>query len=103
MKKITILLVDDHRLLRESLCSILNNDGRFHLIGDTGEGTAAINLFKTLKPDIVLLDLYMSPVDGFDVVREICGDDHRARVIGLSINSAVGFVKRLLDWELWAT
>lgn len=96
MEKITILLVDDHRLLRESWSDMLNSDDRFHVMGDTGDGAEAIELVKSLKPGIVLMDLNMSPVDGFEITRQICADKCSFRVIGLSICNNIFSVKRLL-------
>jgi two-component system invasion response regulator UvrY len=57
MSKITILLVDDHKLIRESWSFILNSDPRFQVIGETSTGTEAILLAKKLKPDIILMDV----------------------------------------------
>ena len=96
MKKITILLVDDHRLLRESWNSILNSDVRFHVVGDTGDGAEAIKMEKSLKPNIVLMDINMTPVDGFEVTGQIYRNGSGTRVIGLSMYNNVISAKRLL-------
>lgn len=96
MKKITILLVDDHRLLRESWYGILNSDPHFNVVGDTGDGIEAIKLAKKLKPDIVLMDISMTPVDGFEVTRQIYKSGSGCRVIGLSMYNNVISAKRLL-------
>jgi DNA-binding NarL/FixJ family response regulator len=96
MKKITILLVDDHRLLRESWTGILNADSRFHVIADTGNGAEAIEMLKNLQPAIVLLDINMIPVDGFEVTRHICRNKSQSRIIGLSMYRDIISVKRLL-------
>lgn len=96
MEKITIFLVDDHRLLRECWSDMLNSDDRFHVMGDTGDGAEAIELVKSLKPGIVLMDLNMSPVDGFEITRQICADECSTKVIGLSMYNNIFFIKRLL-------
>ena len=95
MEKITILLVDDHRLLRESWIGFLNNDGRFRVIGDTGDGTEAIELVNTLNPQIVLLDINMSPVDGFEITKQIKNSQSSSKVIGVSINNSIHCATRL--------
>ena len=96
MKKITILLVDDHRLLRESWYGILNSDAHFSVVGDTGDGVEAINMAKDLRPDIVLMDINMAPVDGFEVTRQIHKSGLGSRVIGLTMYNNVISAKRLL-------
>jgi DNA-binding NarL/FixJ family response regulator len=96
MKKITILLVDDHRLLRESWYGILNSDSHFSVVGDTGDGNEAIKMAKKLKPDIVLMDINMTPVDGFEVTRQIYKSGSGSRVIGLTMYNNVISAKRLL-------
>ena len=96
MKKITILLVDDHRLLRESWYDILNSDIHFSVVGDTGDGVEAIKMAKNLKPDIVLMDINMTPVDGFEVTKQIHKNGLGSRIIGLTMYNNVISAKRLL-------
>ncbi len=96
MKKITILFVDDHRLFREAFTDILKSEDRFLVIGETSSGAEAIEMAKTLNPDIVLMDILMSPVDGFEATRQICMNTP-ARVIALTFSNALVSVKRLLD------
>ena len=97
MPKITILIIDDHRMLREAWVALLNSDMRFHVIGDTGDGAEAIEMAKNLKPAIILADINMSPMDGFEVTRQICRYEEHPKVIGLSMQSAIGAVRKLLS------
>lgn len=96
MEKITILLVDDHRLLRESWYGILNCDPHFRVVGDTGDGMEAINMAKNLQPDVVLMDINMMPVDGYEVTRQIYRNGSGSKVIGLTMYNNVISAKRLL-------
>jgi len=75
---------------------MLNSDDCFHVMGDTGDGAEAIELVKSLKPGIVLLDLNMSAVDGFEMTRQICVHEHSSKVIGLSVYNNIFFVRQLL-------
>ncbi len=95
MEKITLLLVDDHRLLRESWRGFLDSDSRFRVIGDTGSGTEAIEMVKNLGPEIVLLDINMSPVDGFEITKQINSRPNLSKVIGVSMYNSVHCAKRL--------
>lgn len=97
MSKITILLVDDHRLIRDSWSFILNSDPRFEVVAETSSGEDAIELAKSKKPDIVLMDVNMSPVNGFDATREIRKFSPGSKVIGVSMHSMPAYAKRMLQ------
>ena len=97
MEKITILLVDDHKLIRDSWCFILNNDPRFQIIGETSGGNEAIELARLRKPQIVLMDVNMTPLNGFDTTREIRKFSPGSKVIGISMYSMPAYAKRMLQ------
>ena len=97
MKKITILLVDDHKLIRDSWTFILNSDPRFLVIGETSNGDQAIEIAKIIKPDIVLMDVNMTPVNGFDATKQICEFSPGSKVIGISMHSMPAYAKRMLQ------
>lgn len=69
MGKITILLVDDHKLIRDSWSFILNSDSRFQVIGETSNADEAVEISKDKKPEIVLMDINMTPVNGFEATK----------------------------------
>jgi DNA-binding NarL/FixJ family response regulator len=97
MSKITILLVDDHRLIRDSWSFILNSDPRFEVVAETSSGEDAIELAKSKKPDIVLMDVNMTPVNGFDATRQIRRFSPGSKVIGVSMHSMPAYAKRMLQ------
>jgi DNA-binding NarL/FixJ family response regulator len=97
MEKITILLVDDHKLIRESWAYILNNDPRFNVIGQTSNGEEAIEIAKTTRPRVVLMDVNMTPVNGFDATRQIRKFSPGSRVIGVSMHSMPAYARRMLQ------
>ncbi len=97
MEKITILLVDDHKLIRDSWCFILNSDPRFQIIGETNSGDEAIELAKLRKPQIVLMDVNMTPVNGFDATRQIRKFSPGSKVIGISMYTMPAYAKRMLQ------
>jgi len=97
MKKISILLVDDHKLIRDSWSFILNSDPRFTVIGETKNGEEAVEIAKTLKPDIVLMDVNMSPVNGFDATEQVIKYSPGSKVIAVSMHSMPAYAKRMMQ------
>jgi two-component system invasion response regulator UvrY len=96
MKKITVMIVDDHTLIRESWSFFLSGSENLEIVAECGDGRSAIQLAKELRPDIVLLDINMEPVDGFEVLKTIRKLTPATRIIGVSMHSEPVFVKKLL-------
>jgi DNA-binding NarL/FixJ family response regulator len=97
MEPITILLVDDHRLIRDSWSFILNSDSRFRVIGETDNGNEAVKIAKTRNPLVVLMDINMAPVNGFDATREIHKFSPGSKVIGVSMHAMPAYAKKILQ------
>jgi len=97
MDKITILLVDDHKLIRESWSFILNSDPRFQVIGETSNPDEAVRIAKEKSPRIVLMDINMSPVNGFDGTKMIRKFSPGSRIIGISMHSMPAYARRMLQ------
>src|SRR5687767_8199738 len=97
MEKISILLVDDHRLIRDSWSFILNSDQRFEVVAETSNGEEAIEMARNLKPNIILMDVNMTPINGFDATRQILKNSPDAKIIGVSMHSMPAYAKRMLQ------
>ncbi|HTD94063.1 MAG TPA: response regulator transcription factor [Chitinophagaceae bacterium] len=97
MEKISILLVDDHKLIRDSWSFILNSDPRFEVTAETSSGEEAIVLAKDKKPNIVLMDVNMTPVNGFDATKQIHKVSPESRVIAVSMHTMPAYAKRMLQ------
>ena len=97
MDKITILLVDDHKLIRDSWTFILNSDPRFRVIGESAGADDAVEFAKKNRPNIVLMDVNMTPVNGFDATRLIRKYSPGSKVIGVSMHSMPVYAKRMLQ------
>lgn len=97
MDKISIMLVDDHKLIRESWSYILNNDSRFQVIAQSGNGEDAVEIAKEQKPRIVLMDINMSPLNGFEVTKLLRKFSPGSKVIGMSMHSMPAYAKRMLQ------
>jgi DNA-binding NarL/FixJ family response regulator len=97
MEKIKILLVDDHKLIRDSWSFILNSDPRFAVIGETSSGEEAIEIASKKKPDIILMDVNMSPLNGFDATKQIHKISPDSRIIAVSMHTMPAYAKRMLQ------
>jgi len=71
MKRLRVLIADDHPLFAESLMSILSADDRFEVIGCASNGEEAVDLAALLAPDVILMDLEMPVMDGLEATRRI--------------------------------
>ena len=92
--KVTIILVDNHKLLKEAWSVILNIDARLLVVGETGNAEEAYSIIKEKAPRISLVDIIMSPVDGFEITRKIIEFSAATKVIGLSVHTSEGYVKK---------
>ena len=97
MEKISILLVDDHRLIRDSWSFILNSDPRFEVVAETSNGEEAIEMARALEPDIILMDVNMTPINGFDATKQIRKTSPDAKIIGVTMHSMPAYAKRMLQ------
>jgi len=82
--KIRILLVDDQSLFREGLRTLLSVQPDFEVLGEAGDGEEALRLARTLRPDVVLMDLRMPVLDGVAATRRLCATQPGCRVIVLT-------------------
>lgn len=94
---IRIILVDDHSLARESWKSLLELDPRFEVIALCDNGLEAIETAQKLLPDIMLVDINMSPVNGFAVTEKIMESNPEIKIIGLSVNNQSFYVLKMLE------
>lgn len=81
---IRVLVVDDHGILRQGLERLLATAPDIELVGMAGDGREAIELAERLKPDVILMDLWMPGVDGVEATRSIVGADPEVRVVVLT-------------------
>jgi DNA-binding NarL/FixJ family response regulator len=96
MDKITILIADDHKLIRETWAFILNSDSRFSVIAQGCNGEEAVELATKLRPAIALLDINMAPVNGIEATEQIKKFSPSTKIIGVSMHSQPAYVKKLL-------
>lgn len=96
-KKIRVLLVEDHTLVRQGFRRILEDDRRIVVVGEAGTGLAAIEHFKTLRPDVVVMDLSMPELGGLEASAEILKIDPEVKILILSMYSNEAYVQKALE------
>src|SRR5438477_12820007 len=81
---IRVLCVDDHPLVRKGIASILANEPNITLVGEADNGRDALDEYRRLMPDVVLMDLRMRGMDGIEATRAIRAEFPAARIIALT-------------------
>jgi len=83
-RKVTVLVVDDHALVRDGICAVLSLQRDMQVVGQADNGREALDKVKELSPDIVLMDIRMPEMNGLDAAREICREPDHAKVLMLT-------------------
>jgi DNA-binding NarL/FixJ family response regulator len=96
-KKIRVLLADDHTLVRQGFRRMLEDDPQIAVVGEARTGLEAMELCKTLKPEIVVMDLSMPELGGLEATAEILKDDPKVKILILSMFSNEAYVRKALD------
>lgn len=94
---IRIILVDDHKLARESWSLLLDYDPRFSVIKECENGPDAIKEVRRLKPDILLVDINMYPLNGFEVTQKVLEADPSMKIIGISVNNQPSYANKMME------
>jgi DNA-binding NarL/FixJ family response regulator len=95
MKRITVLLAEDHRLVREGFKSLLEHEPDIEVIGEAANGRQAAQLAKKLRPDVVVMDIAMPVLNGMEATRQIRKDFPDMRVLFLSAHSDDAYVEQV--------
>jgi DNA-binding NarL/FixJ family response regulator len=95
-QKQRILLVEDHTLLRQGLCSLLSTDPNLEVVGEADNGKDAIRLAGTLSPNLILMDLSMPGTNGTESIREIKKRYSGAKILVLTVHMAEEYIREAL-------
>jgi DNA-binding NarL/FixJ family response regulator len=92
-----ILIVDDHPIVREGLGAVVRRTEGLALVGEAGDGCAAVEAYRELRPDVVLMDLRLPRKDGLEATREILAEDPKASIVLLTTFEEEGLARRALS------
>jgi DNA-binding NarL/FixJ family response regulator len=96
-KPTTILLAEDHAIVRQGLTALLKAAGHFQLVGEARNGREAVEQAHTLRPDVILMDIAMPVLNGLEATRQIRAANPAARVIILSAHSDEVYVEKMTE------
>ena len=95
-KKIKIILVDDHAVVRAGVRRLLEQEPLFDVIGEAESGEKAYQLFGELNPDVMVMDLSMPGMGGLEAIRRILMRDEKAKILVLSMHEDLSFANQAL-------
>lgn len=93
--QITVLLADDHAIVRQGLSALLSADGHFRMVGQARTGREAVEMALTLLPDVILMDIAMPVLNGLEATRQILAANPEAKVVILSAHSDDEYIERM--------
>lgn len=97
IKKIRVLLVDDHAVVRVGYQMLLKNSDDIEVIGEADSGERACKAFTELQPDVVVMDLSMPGIGGLEAIRRITARDVNAKILVFSMHEDTVFVEQALQ------
>jgi DNA-binding NarL/FixJ family response regulator len=96
MKKIRILLADDHAVVRQGFKMILGAQPDMEIVGEAGNGREAVEAAEKLRPDIVVMDVAMPELNGIEATRRITDSSPHTRILALSMHKDSVYVREIL-------
>src|ERR1051326_4387250 len=97
MQKITVLLADDHTVVRQGIRALLESEEDMSVAGEAENGRQAVQMAKRLQPDVVVMDIAMPSLNGLEATRQISRESPKSRVLILSSYSDDEYVQQLTD------
>ena len=94
---INVAIVDDHRQIRQAWAFILSRQPDITVVAQCSDGHEAIKTVEIVQPDVILMDINMSPMNGIEATRYIRSSFPKTKVIGLSIYGETSYVKKMFQ------
>ena len=92
-----ILLVDDHKIMRDGLRALIEKEPTMEVVGEACEGRETVQKVKECKPHIIIMDIGMPNLNGIEATRQIINDVPSVKIIALSLHSESSFVMKMLE------
>lgn len=96
-KKVRVLMADDHTMFREGVRLLLETRGGFEVVGEAATGKEAVELARSLRPDVIVMDIGMPDMNGLDATRLIQADNPSSRVLILTMHDTDEYFFSALD------
>jgi DNA-binding NarL/FixJ family response regulator len=97
MNAYRIVIADDHAMIRDGLKNLISQNNEYTVIGEGTCGAEALSLFRSLKPDLIILDISMPDLNGMEVSRQILEEFPDANIIILSMYDGEDYISRCLE------
>lgn len=94
---ISVLIVDDHQLMRQGLVALLEEQDDLDVVGEADSGRAAVELARQHKPDVIVLDIDMKDLNGIDAAKQILSSHPDIRILALTMHSDQQYITGMLD------
>jgi two-component system invasion response regulator UvrY len=96
-KQFTILVADDNTLMRGTLRMIIDGIKEVSVIGECRNGEEIIALARKHSPDLIVMDINMSPINGFEATRKILKENPAIKILGLSMHNKISYAKNMMQ------
>jgi two-component system invasion response regulator UvrY len=96
-EKITILIADDHTLVRETWSFILNSDPRFYVVAECGSGEDAVEMAKKLRPAVVIMDINLPGMNGIEATQMIRKFSPSSKILGVSLHTQPTYARKMMQ------
>ena len=97
MKKIQVLIVDDHEIFRNGVKQLINNEMDMEVVGEAGNGEDALSLAHTLQPDVIIMDIRMPGISGLDTSKSILKPNATSKILFFSLYDREDYVASALE------
>jgi RNA polymerase sigma factor (sigma-70 family) len=96
VKKATILIVDDHQLIRQAWTSYINTHQRYRVVGESENVKDAIEAARTLLPEIIILDINLPDMSGLDAVEHLHESSPSSKILGISMHNQPAYARKMI-------
>ena len=97
MENIRVLLADDHEIVRYGLANLIDKCRDIDVVAEAGSGKQAIDLYKSHRPDVAVLDISMPDYDGIETARQILKLDPEAAILMLTMHTGEEYLRKVLE------